>query len=144
MNKLWIITFCIALVIPVFSISCASSVSTAGPISISCDDFQNQASITKDVQLITGNTLTVALCSNRTTGFSWSEKAQISNPQVVEQTGYKWVSPEDTGKVGVPGTEEFMFKALQPGNSVITFGYSRPWEGGEKNMQTVILNVTVK
>jgi inhibitor of cysteine peptidase len=141
--KYWIIVFCLALVIPALSISCASSTAVPG-ISLSCDDFQKQANIVKDTQMKIGQTLTISLCSNRTTGFSWPEKALIGDPQVVEQAGYKWVPPQDKGKVGVPGTEVYTFKALQQGTSMISFGYSRPWQGGEQNVNTFKLNLTVK
>ena len=144
MKIFWIFVFCIALFIPTFSISCTASDGAASPIAISCDDLQKQANTAKDVHLIIGKTLTVSLCSNKTTGFSWPEKAQIDVPKVIEQTGYKWLPPQNTGKVGVPGIEEYTFKALQTGTSTISFGYSRPWQGGEQNVYTLKLNVTVK
>jgi inhibitor of cysteine peptidase len=144
MKKFWLVAICIALIIPAFAVSCSAPGDTSNSITISCDEFQKQANMTREVQMTIGKTLAVSLCSNKTTGFSWSEKGQIGNSQVIEQTGYKWVSPQDTGKVGVPGNEQYTFRALKPGTSNISFGYSRPWQGGEQNVNTLKLNVTVK
>lgn len=138
------IVFCFTAVIVALLVSCGPAANVQGSISISCDDFQKQANVTRDAQVAVGQTVTVSLCSNRTTGFSWPEKAKIGNPQVVEQAAYKWVPPVDTGKVGVAGSEVYTFRAVQPGASSIDLGYSKPWEGGEKDVYTFKLNLTVK
>lgn len=143
MRKCWLFLLCVALVIPAFSVSCGRPAAQES-ISATCEDFDKQANMVKDVQITMGKTLTVSLCSNKTTGFSWPEKAQIGDPQVAEQTAYKWSAPESSGKVGVPGTEVYTFRALQPGTSVISLAYSQPWAGGQKNARTFKINLTVK
>jgi predicted secreted protein len=45
---------------------------------------------------------------------------------------------------GAPGNEVWTFQALQAGASTVAFSYSRSWEGGEKGVETLTLNVTVK
>lgn len=100
------------------------------------------------VEVGAGDTLTVTLCSNPSTGFSWPESAQISDQTIVQQTDHKYVAPETeagaTPVVGAPGTEVWTFKALKKGTSTIYVEYSRPWEGGEKGEWTFRLTVVVK
>jgi len=91
-----------------------------------------------------GDSFTVTLCSNATTGFKWSESAKISDPAVVQQIGHEFVSPKAKGVVGAAGKEVWTFKALKKGTSTISLEYSRPWEGGEKGEWTFNLTVVVK
>jgi inhibitor of cysteine peptidase len=144
MRKHWIIVLSVAVVLSALMIACQASPSAQTSISLTCDDFQKQPNMVKDVAISMGKTFTVSLCSNKTTGFSWPEKAEIGDPRVIEQIAYKWEPPQDTGKVGVAGAEVYTFKALQPGASVISLGYSQPWQGGQKNVSTFKANVTVK
>ena len=145
MLKYRLILFCLILVLPTFAISCGTSSQGTGSVSVSCDQFSNQNNIMQDVSTSVGSTITVQLCSNRTTGFSWSENAQISDPSVLSQSGYNFVPPASTGgAVGVAGNEVWTFKALKAGSSTVYEEYSQPWEGGQKAAWTFKLNVTVK
>ena len=125
---------------------CACSSPTS--VDASCDDFMKKQHIAKEVEVAAGSSLTVTLCSNPTTGFQWSESAQISNQNVLEQVDHKFVPPEYTGGTppppGTPSQEVWTFKALKKGTSTISTEYSRPWEGGEKAEWTFVLTVTVK
>ena len=129
------------LLLSVWLVACAPSTGTS--VTVSCDDLQSQPHISKQMAVTAGNTFTITLCSNATTGFQWSESAQISDQTVVQQTGHEFVSPANTGVVGAPGNEVWTFKALKKGTSTITMEYSRPWEGGEKGVWTFNLTVTV-
>lgn len=69
-----------------------SSCPGSTPVQVPCDDFmklQPPAAITKKVQVPAGSTFTVTLCSNQTTGYRWSESAQISGRSVVRQIAHK-------------------------------------------------------
>ena len=121
----------------------ACTTSTGTSLDISCDDFRAQEQISKEINVAAGNTFTVSLCSNATTGFEWSESAQISDSSVVQQTAHEFVEP-DTSLAGAPGKEVWTFKALKKGTSKISMEYSRPWEGGEKGVWTFDLTVVVK
>jgi inhibitor of cysteine peptidase len=137
-----------ALLIPAFWLAaCAPSSqapsSGATSVNVTCDDFNGQPNISKQLTVAADKTFTVTLCSNPTTGFQWSEAAQISDTSVVEQLSHEFVAAENTGTVGAPGNEVWTFKALQTGNSTIHVEYSRPWEGGEKGTWTFDLDVTV-
>jgi len=140
--KLRIISVFILLTLSLWLASCAPSTGTS--VEVSCDDFGNQQHISKEVNGAVGDTFTVTLCSNATTGFQWSESAQISDQTVVQQTGHEFVAPDAKGLVGAPGKEVWTFKALKKGTSAISLEYSRPWEGGEKGEWTFNLTVVVK
>jgi inhibitor of cysteine peptidase len=113
-------------------------------VAVSCDDFMGQNHISQEAQVAVGGSLTVTLCSNRTTGFEWVESAEISDQTVLQQTDHRFVPPEETGVVGAAGTQVWTFQALKKGTSTISMEYSRPWEGGEKGEWTFNLTVTVK
>ena len=123
---------------------CAPAVKAEVPITVTCDQFSKQANIVQDVSVTPGGKVVVTLCSNPTTGFQWSEKAQIGDPKVLEQKGYKFVEPANTGMVGVPGNSVWTFEAMGLGTSTVYLEYSRNWQGGEKAVQTFKLNVTVQ
>lgn len=81
-----------------------------------------------EIRLRTGETLTVRLESNPTTGYSW-QVMEFDN-SVLRQDGdpeYK-PSPGSDGQVGAGGEETLRFKALGPGKTRLTLGYMRPWE----------------
>ena len=140
MRKYWFPVLCLVLVLPLLCVGCGSSA-----VSVTCDEFSKQKDIVKDLTVSADAAFSVTLCSNGTTGFQWGEQTQIGDPQVLQQTSYKVVAADNTGgKVGVPGTEVWNFKALKAGTSTIYVEYSRPWQGGEKAVQTFKLNVTVK
>jgi len=137
-----ILTLAVVASLPLGCAPVAKDVPVA--ITVSCDDFRAEKSVTKEVQLTPGNKIVVSLCQQSgSTGYSWPEKAQLSNPQVLEQVGFKIVSPEKP-MPGAPGSNEWTFKALQPGTCVVDFQYSRPWQGGEKGEWNLKLNVNVK
>ncbi len=117
--------------------------SNQASVQVSCDDFANSKQISKEVEVAVGDSFTVTLCSNPTTGFEW-ESAKISDQAVLQLLDQKFVSPEKTGLVGAPGQEVLTLKALKKGTSSISMEYSRPWEGGEKAEWTFGLTVVVK
>lgn len=145
MKKYWLSVLCLVLIAPVLCIGCASPVKSPFIVSVACDDFTKQKDIVRDVTVTAGDIFSITLCSNGSTGFQWGEETQISDMQVIQQTGYKTIATKNTGgMVGVPGTEVWDFKALKAGTSTIYIEYDRPWQGGEKGVQTFKLNVTVK
>jgi len=115
-------------------------------VELTCDDFMNQQHISKQFEIQAGGSLTVTLCSNPTTGFRWSESAQISDQTVLQQTAHELVGPqsEPPPPPGTPGQEVWTFQALKEGKSTVSLEYSRPWEGGEKGAWTFVLTVVVR
>jgi len=115
-------------------------------IDVSCDDFMNLQHISQEVEVTVDGSFTVTLCSNPSTGFQWSESAQISDQTVLQQTAYEFVPPTDGLLLapGTPGKEIWTFQALKKGDSTVSMEYSQPWEGGEEATWTFNLTVTVE
>jgi predicted secreted protein len=117
-------------------------------VTASAEDFTTEANITKQVEVKTGDVFTVALDSNATTGFSWTEQAKITDENILKQTAHEYIAPranDDTKPVvGMSGIEEWWFTAGLTGTTTATMSYSRPWEGGEKDVRTFALTVIVK
>ncbi len=123
--------------------ACApAAASGQAAVSVSCDDFQKQAQITREVQVPAGSTFTVTLCSNPSTGFGW-EEAKIADTAAVEQVSRESKAGQSSAP-GSPGSEAWTLKALKKGTTQISFAYSRPWEGGEKGVWTLQLDVEVQ
>ncbi len=140
--KIKLVVLGILAVMSLSLFACASA-AAAESVEISIDDFSNQKDISREITVSAGDSFKVSLESNATTGFSWPEQAQISDVAVLEQTNHEYIEPE-SDLVGAPGQEVWTFKALKKGTATISMDYSRPWEGGEKSVQTVTITVTVK
>jgi predicted secreted protein len=158
MKKLLVFSLISILMLPVFVLSCKSEEPPTPPevpalkggqeaktIEISIDDFTAQNHIARDVELIRPGSLIVNLGSNPTTGFQWGE-AEISAPKVIAQQSHNFVEPQSGGDkvVGAPGKDVWVFDSKEAGTATIKMSYSRPWEGGEKDVWTLTINVTVK
>ncbi len=133
-------------------------------LEVSCDDFAASNHISQELEVNAGDSFTVNLCSNPTTGFTWSEAAEIGDQTVIQQTDHEFVSPQGAGESsapgvsgqgkgngngappapGTPGEEIWTFKALKEGTSTVSLEYSQPWDGGEKGEWTYVLTITVK
>jgi len=73
-----------------------------------------------------GETFSIKLDSNPTTGYSWQAEYDDSFLELVDQ-GY--VLPDESGDlVGAGGTEIFEFRALEEGQTTVTMIYKRSWE----------------
>jgi predicted secreted protein len=92
-SKLSLILIIAAISILLFACAPSKQVS----VEVSCDDFYKNHHITKEVQVASGDSLVVTLCSNPTTGFQWSGTAQISDQTVLQEIDHKYVAPEAKG-----------------------------------------------
>lgn len=110
------------------------------------DDFQEENHITTDINISVSGTLEVSLYSNPTTGYQWTENADISDTTVISQAEHNYVSPQDSEEpvVGAGGKDVWTFNVLKKGTATITMVYSRPWESDSSDNWTYTLNVTVK
>jgi len=113
---------------------------------VTAEDFNKDAKIVKEVEVKTGDTFTIVLDSNATTGFQWTAQANIGDAKVLEQTAHQYIAPNtgDAPVAGMAGVEEWTFKAVNTGTTTITLSYDRPWEGGEKGVRTFELMVVVR
>jgi predicted secreted protein len=112
-------------------------------VELGYEDFTKQPQYSGSVKVGVGGKLTVVLFSNPTTGYSWSESAQISDQAVLQQTSHTFLPPE-TDQTGAGGKEVWTFKALGWGMSTVYLEYGRPLEGGEKKGWTFNLTVFVE
>jgi inhibitor of cysteine peptidase len=112
-------------------------------VELSYEDFKEQPHYSGSVEIDVGGKLTVVLYSNPTTGFIWSESAQVSDQAVLQQTDHTFLPPE-SNQTGAGGKEVWTFKALRPGMSTVYLEYGRPWEGGEKKVWTFNLTLLVE
>ncbi len=112
-------------------------------IELGYEDFEGQPHYSGSVEIGIGGKLTVVLYSNGSTGFSWSESAQISDQSVLQQTSHTFLPPE-SDRTGAGGKEVWTLKALRPSMSTLYLEYGRPWEGGEKKVWTFNLTVLVE
>jgi predicted secreted protein len=117
-------------------------------VTVSAEDFNKEAKISRQVEVKTGDVFTVALDSNATTGFSWTEQANIADGNILKQTGHQYIAPrtntDDKPVAGMSGIEEWWFTAGGTGSTTAAMSYSRPWEGGEKGVRAFVLTVIVK
>ncbi len=133
----------VVAVISILLLAC-SPTSKQASVEVPLDDFINQNHISREVTVNAGDSFTLTLGSNPTTGFTWSESAQIGDQTVLQQTAHEFTPPGEEGVVGAPGKEVWTFKALKKGTIEVSMEYSRPWEGGEKGVWTFSLTVVVK
>lgn len=100
-----------------------------------------QADNGKTVDLKTGETFTIALEGNPTTGYNW-EVSEIDPTvaQLVGEPDYK----SDSKLIGSGGMFKFTFKAVAPGTSHVKLVYHRPWEEDVAPIEEFEVTVNVK
>ena len=115
-------------------------------VEVSCDEFASANHTSRELEVEAGSLLMVTLCSNPTTGFEWSETANISDTSILEQVSHEFIPPQSgqSSQTGTPGQEVWVFRALEAGTSTVYMEYSRPWQGGEEAIWTFELTVTVE
>jgi inhibitor of cysteine peptidase len=94
------------------------------------------------IQLRVGDSLTVILEGNPTTGYQW-QVASLS-PEVLDWTEGPTYQPSTPGRIGSGGTFRFGFKAMRKGRATVKLVYRRSWEEGVPPIKTEVLKVKVK
>lgn len=92
------------------------------------------------VELRKGQTFSVSLEGNPTTGYTW-EVLQVDE-QVLRQIGDPAFTPESEA-LGAPGTQVLRFRAVGEGRTTLRLVYHRPWEEADPE-QTFFVEVTVR
>lgn len=94
-----------------------------------------------------GDTISVALPQNASTGYTWVHKNVFHG--VMKQHGSKTTSNFEPGTnvgtlVGQPSVETWTYVAVKPGTATIRMEYMRPWEKDTEPSNTfeVTVNVT--
>jgi predicted secreted protein len=141
MKKLLLLVCAIISLLPLLS----GCVMTCVPIivDVGCDEFTQQKNVSRQIEVCPGYTVTVYLCSNPSTGFRWSESADISDPPVIRQISHEFIAPRET-MPGAPGKERWFLKAGEKGTSTVKMVYSRPGDDDKQPEWTFTLTVTIK
>lgn len=95
----------------------------------------------KTVTLKTGDTLSIELEGNITTGFNWVPAPQ--EPVLLDQSGEPEIVPE-SDQLGAPGKIVLQFKAVAEGQTVLHLDYKRPWETDEEPEKSFEVTVVVQ
>ena len=82
------------------------------------------------VRLIPGESISLSLSTNATTGYTWDTKVSGDKKSVKVFQGV-YAAPEATGMVGVPGTTIWQITAKSVGKAVVTVVTTSP--GGQKS-----------
>jgi predicted secreted protein len=83
------------------------------------------------INLSVGQTYTVTLDSNPSTGYSWTATFAGQNIRLVNQ---EFTSTSTL--LGASGKEAIEFEALAVGTTEVRFAYQRPWEGNAERVIT--------
>jgi len=140
------IVLVILLLIPVACAEAPESAQAPTPystVSIPIEEFPDHPHIDVVMHAVVGEDLTVTLGSNPTTGFMWSEFAEISDGSVIKQVSHMFAGP-GTNVPGAPGEEVWTFKALKKGTTTISMEYSRPWIEEDIGHWTVTITANIK
>jgi inhibitor of cysteine peptidase len=93
------------------------------------------------VQVKTGDDFFIALPSNVTTGYSWTQT--IADAKVLAPEGNVYQNSTST-RAGAGGQQLFVFHAIAAGTTSIAFSYARPFEAGKAPAKSVSFTVTVQ
>jgi inhibitor of cysteine peptidase len=85
---------------------------------------QNYGTDGQSINARVGDTFTIQLKTNPTTGYDWVYSDTNGTVQLLEKT---YVA-DSTDVIGSGGTDYFKFKAQARGNATLVFDYERPWE----------------
>ncbi|NYT00309.1 MAG: protease inhibitor I42 family protein [Methanocellales archaeon] len=86
--------------------------------------FMPQIGTGDTIKVKNGDTFSVVLPSNPTTGYRWEVNFDFNYVQLTDSS-YVTSNPV---LVGSSGNETFEFLAVKSGETEMTFYYSRPWE----------------
>ena len=95
------------------------------------------------VEVATGDLVTVCLQENPSTGYTWREEHSAGLELLTDRFLEPSPSPSP-GVVGVPGTREFVFRAVTAGTQSMSAEYARPWEEEPADREAFSLTVDVR
>lgn len=94
------------------------------------------------IEVSAGQEFTIALPSNRTTGYQWRLAGRLDETVVrLVRTAYE--APE-TKLPGAGGKEVWVFQAVGPGKTAIPLEYARSWEKGVPPAQKATFLIVVR
>jgi predicted secreted protein len=88
-----------------------------------------------------GEEFFIALSSNDTTGYTWSQS--IADGKILAYEGNVYQGPSN-GLAGAGGQQIFIYHANRTGSTTIAFSYARPFEPGVPPVKNLTFTVTVR
>jgi inhibitor of cysteine peptidase len=90
--------------------------------------------------LYVGDTITIKLPSNPTTGYSWGQPEGGAHLELLSTKQEQGA----TDRAGAPGFQIFSFKATETGVSTLTLNYFRPFEKDTPAVKTFLVSLTIE
>jgi predicted secreted protein len=121
------------------------STSAAEPAGATCDQFASTPSIAQTRTIDLGADLTVVLCSNASTGYSWGEPT-IADAAILNLANRAFQEPNTASLpiVGAAGADVLTLHGAAKGTTTLAIAYGQPWDGGDQDAWTFQLTVTVR
>ncbi len=94
-----------------------------------------------------GEEFFIALTSNPTTGYSWSQSGADGKTIAYEGNVYEPLAQFNdnaNGSIGAAGQQIFVYHAIGTGQTTLSFAYSRPFEKNVPPAKSVTFTVTVQ
>jgi inhibitor of cysteine peptidase len=88
-----------------------------------------------------GDDFFIALASNPTTGYTWTQS--IGDGKVLAYEGNVYQAPPN-GSIGAGGQQIFIYHANRSGATAISFAYGRPFEPNAAPAKSLTFSVTVQ
>lgn len=93
------------------------------------------------VNAVVGQSITVTLTSNASTGYSWSAY-WTGNDGIVSVDGPSYSPPPSASAMpGAPGTATTVIRGLKPGTQVVSFTYSRPSDPASAEVKNLTVTI---
>lgn len=107
----------------------AASVASTASASAATDTGLVVTQLPAQVRLVPGESFTLSLSTNRTTGYSWSAKVSGKSASVKVGAGRFTAPQSPEGMVGVPGTTSWTIRAVKAGTATVTILATPPGGG---------------
>jgi inhibitor of cysteine peptidase len=123
------------LLLMAIALTSISGCAAEAALALEADDNGNEITLNK------GQTLTIKLEANPTTGYTW-EMVETEGA-ILRQVG----DPEfeaDSDLLGAAGTQTLSFEATEAGHMELRLVYHRPWETDVDPLETFSVQVLVK
>lgn len=126
-------------------VAACGSTNAAEPAGATCDQFGSTSSIQQARTIDVGDDLTVVLCSNASTGYSWGEPT-VADGAVVSLVDrvFREAGTASLPIVGAAGADVLTLHGAAKGTTTVSIAYGQPWDGGDKDAWTFELTVTVR
>ena len=127
-NRRSALTLCLGLGLTLALVACQTPTNLNKPAMPNTIDEKKTDNQSTERHVAVGETFTISLSSNPTTGYSWMLTKPLDKNHL-ELVSNTYVSDKHpVGMVGVGGTETWTFKALKAGKAQIDMANTRSWE----------------